>query len=138
MCLVLFVAAVASFPGHKALVNNLVDFISILPGPLVLRYAVKNQKKSEKSELRQLHEKPEVLTQKPSMNGGIRFLGLDKSQNYLPEAVTIINPSTVKYSKRSFIPEIKERRQCNNPDDIITETDHSNTKANCSSKTSKK
>ena len=130
--------AVISFPGHKALVNNLVDFISILPGPLVLRYAVKNQKKSEKSELRQLHEKPEVLTQKPSMNGGIRFLGLDKSQNYLPEAVTIINPSTVKYSKRSFIPEIKERRQCNNPDDIITETDHSNTKANCSSKTSKK
>ena len=137
MCLVLFVAAVASFPGHKALVNNLVDFISILPGPLVLRFAVKNQKKSEKSELRQLHEKPEV-TQKPTMNGGIRFSGLDKSQNYLPEAVTIINPSTVKYSKRSFIPEMKERRQCNNPDDIITETGHSNTKANCSSKTSKK
>ena len=133
-------AAVASFPGHKALVNNLVDFISILPGPLVLRYAVKNQKKSEKSELRQLHEKPEVLTQKPTMNGGIRFSGLDKSQNYLPEAVTINNPSTVKYSKRSFLPEMKERRQCNesNPDDIITETENSNTKVDCSSKTSKK
>ena len=131
-------AAVASFPGHKALVNNLVDFISILPGPLVLRYAVKNQKKSEKSELRQLHEKPEVLTQKPTMNGGIRLSGVDKSQNDLPEAVTINNPSTVKYSKRSFIPEMKERRQCNNADDIITETDHSNTKANGSSKTSKK
>ena len=100
---------------------------------------MKNQKKSEKSELRQLHEKPEVLTQKPTMNGGgIRFSGLDKSQNYLPEAVTIINPSTVRYSKRSFIPEMKERRQCNNPDDIITETDHSITKANCSSKTLKK
>ena len=94
-------AAVASFPGHKALVNNLVDFISILPGPLVLRYAVKNQKKSEKSELRQLHEKPEVLTQKPTMNGGIRLSGVDKSQNDLPEAVTIVNQSTVKYKNRS-------------------------------------
>ena len=133
-------AAVASFPGHKALVNNLVDFISILPGPLVLRYAVKNQNKSKKSKLRQLHEKTDVLTQKPTMNGDIRLSGLDKSQNYLPEAVTIINPSTVRYSKRSFIPEMKERRQCyeSNPDDIITETENSNTKANCSSKTSKK
>ena len=129
MCLVLFVIAVVSFPGHKALVNNLVDFISILPGPLVLRYAVKNQNKSEKSKLRQLHVKTEVLTQKPTMNGDIRLSGVDKSQNYLPEAVTIVNQSTVKYNNR--------RNKEDNESASLIELCNTVTKVDCSSKASK-
>ena len=109
-------AAVVSFPGHKLLVNNLVDFISIFPAPLLLRYAVKDQKN-----MRQLRENNTKvpLTQKSVMNGDIRLPRVVKSQNHFSETITIVNQLTVKYSKRSE-PRNKEGNE-SYPDEIITE-----------------
>ena len=90
---------------------------------------MKNQNKSEKSKLRQLHAKTEVLTQKPTMNGDIRLSGVDKSQNYLPEAVTIVNQSTVKYNYR--------RNKEDNESASLIELCNTVTKVDCSSKASK-
>ena len=123
----LFVAAVVSFPGHKVLINNLVDFIYIFLLPLLLRYAVKDQKNTPRT--RQLHENNiEVLTQKPVINGDISWsAGVVKSQNNLSETVTIVNKSTastVKYSKRSE-PKNKKSNE-SNLDEIITESVENN------------
>ena len=109
-------AAAVSFPGHKLLVNNLVDFISIFPAPLLLRYAVKDQKN-----MRQLRENNTKvpLTQKSVMNGDIRLPRVVKSQNHFSETITIVNQLTVKYSKRSE-PRNKEGNE-SYPDEIITE-----------------
>ena len=110
-------AAAVSFPGHKLLVNNLVDFISIFPAPLLLRYAVKDQKNT-----RQMRENNTYvqLTQKSVMNGDIRLSRVVKSQKHISETITIVNYSTVKYSKRSE-PRNKEGNE-SNPDEIITES----------------
>ena len=113
----LFVVAVVSFPGHTLLVNNLVDFISIFLAPLLLRYAVKDQK--NKRQLRENNTNVQ-LTQKSVMNGDIRLSRDVKSQKYISEKVTIVNYSTVKYSKRSE-PRNKEGNE-SNPDEIITES----------------
>ena len=110
-------AAVVSFPGHKVLVKNLVDFISIFLAPLLLRYAVKDQK--NKRQLRENNTNVQ-LTQKSVMNGDIRLSRVVKSQKYISEKVTIVNYSTVKYSKRSE-PRNKEGNE-SNPDEIITES----------------
>ena len=59
------------------------------------------------------------LTQKSVMNGDIRLSRDVKSQKYISEKVTIVNYSTVKYSKRSE-PRNKEGNE-SNPDEIITE-----------------
>ena len=109
--------AVVSFPGHKVLVKNLVDFISIFLAPLLLRYAVKDQK--NKRQLRENNTNVQ-LTQKSVMNGDIRLSRVVKSQKYISEKVTIVNYSTVKYSKRSE-PRNKEGNE-SNPDEIITES----------------
>ena len=109
--------AVVSFPGHKVLVKNLVDFISIFLAPLLLRYAVKDQK--NKRQLRENNTNVQ-LTQKSVMNGDIRLSRDVKSQKYISEKVTIVNYSTVKYSKRSE-PRNKEGNE-SNPDEIITES----------------
>ena len=109
--------AVVPFPGHKVLVKNLVDFISIFLTPLLLRYAVKDQK--NKRQLRENYTNVQ-LTQKSVMNGDIRLSRDVKSQKYISEKVTIVNYSTVKYSKRSE-PRNKEGNE-SNPDEIITES----------------
>ena len=109
--------AVVPFPGHKVLVKNLVDFISIFLTPLLLRYAVKDQK--NKRQLRENNTNVQ-LTQKSVMNGDIRLSRDVKSQKYISEKVTIVNYSTVKYSKRSE-PRNKEGNE-SNPDEIITES----------------
>ena len=109
--------AVVPFPGHKVLVKNLVDFISIFLAPLLLRYAVKDQK--NKRQLRENNTNVQ-LTQKSVMNGDIRLSRDVKSQKYISEKVTIVNYSTVKYSKRSE-PRNKEGNE-SNPDEIITES----------------
>ena len=114
-------AAVVSFPGHKVLVKNLVDFISIFLAPLLLRYAVKDQK--NKRQLRENNTNVQ-LTQKSVMNGDIRLSRDVKSQKYISEKVTIVNYSTVKYSKRSE-PRNKEGNE-SNPDEIITESVENN------------
>ena len=110
-------AAVVSFPGHKVLVKNLVDFISIFLAPLLLRYAVKDQK--NKRQLRENNTNVQ-LTQKSVMNGDIRLSRVVKSQKHISETITIVNFSTVKYSKRSE-PRNKEGNK-SNPDEIITES----------------
>ena len=110
-------AAVVSFPGHKVLVKNLVDFISIFLAPLLLRYAVKDQK--NKRQLRENNTNVQ-LTQKSVMNGDIRLSRVVKSQKHISETITIVNYSTVKYSKRSE-PRNKEGNE-SNPDEIITES----------------
>ena len=110
-------AAVVSFPGHKVLVKNLVDFISIFLAPLLLRYAVKDQK--NKRQLRENNTNVQ-LTQKSVMNGDIRLSRVVKSQNHFSETITIVNQLTVKYSKRSE-PRNKEGNE-SNPDEIITES----------------
>ena len=109
--------AVVSFPGHKVLVKNLVDFISIFLAPLLLRYAVKDQKNK-----RQMCENNTnvQLTQKSVMNGDIRLSRVVKSQKHISETITIVNYSTVKYSKRSE-PRNKEGNE-SKPDEIITES----------------
>ena len=109
--------AVVSFPGHKVLVKNLVDFISIFLAPLLLRYAVKDQK--NKRQLRENYTNVQ-LTQKSVMNGDIRLSRDVKSQKYISEKVTIVNYSTVKYSKR-LEPRNKEGNE-SNTDEIITES----------------
>ena len=110
-------AAVVSFPGHKVLVKNLVDFISIFLAPLLLRYAVKDQK--NKRQLRENNTNVQ-LTQKSVMNGDIRLSRVVKSQKHISERITIVNYSTVKYSKR-LEPRNKEGNE-SNPDEIITES----------------
>ena len=110
-------AAVVSFPGHKVLVKNLVDFISIFLAPLLLRYAVKDQK--NKRQLRENNTNVQ-LTQKSVMNGDIRLSRVVKSQKHISETITIVNQLTVKYSKRSE-PRNKEGNE-SNPDEIITES----------------
>ena len=110
-------AAAVSFPGHKLLVNNLVDFISIFPAPLLLsKLCVKDQKNK-----RQMCENNTnvQLTQKSVMKGDIRLSRVVKSQKHISETITIVNFSTVKYSKRSE-PRNKEGNE-SNPDEIITE-----------------
>ena len=99
MCLILFVAVSVSFPEHKALVNNLGNFISMFKVPLLLRYAVKDQKNT-----RQLCKNNEVVTYDSVMkaNGAIKKVsGVVKNHNQLQEMVSIVNQSTVKFSKRS-------------------------------------
>ena len=120
ICPVLFMAATVSFPEHKVLITNLVEFVLIFLGPLLLRYAVKDQKSTRRT--RQLHENNiEALTQKSVINGDIRLsAGVVKSQNHFSETVTIVNHSTVKYNKRSE-PRNKEGNE-SNPDEIITES----------------
>ena len=110
-------AAVVSFPGHKVLVKNLVDFISIFLTPLLLRYAVKDQKNT-----RQLYKNSEVVTHDSVMkaNGAIKKVsGVVKNHNQLKEMVSIVNQSTVKFSKRS---ESRSKNgEGNHPDLIIVE-----------------
>ena len=59
------------------------------------------------------------LTQNSVMNGDIRLSRVVKSQKHISETITIVNYSTVKYSKRSE-PRNKEGNE-SNPDEIITE-----------------
>ena len=114
MCLILFVVAAASFPEKKALINNLVDLIFIFPVPLLLRYAVKDQKNA-----RQLCKNTKIATQKPVMNGDIRLSGAVESQNYHQEMVTIHNESMVIYHKRLELRN-KDGNE-SNPDEIVTD-----------------
>ena len=116
MCLILFVAVSVSFPEHKALVNNLGNFISMFKVPLLLRYAVKDQKNT-----RQLYKNSEVVTHDSVMkaNGAIKVSGVVKNHNQLQEMVSIVNQSTVKFSKRS---ESRSKNgKGNHPDLIIVE-----------------
>ena len=121
MFLVLFVPAVISFPGHKALVTNIVDIISIATVPLLLKFAVKDQRKTK-----QMSKSTEISQQKSFIICENRLPKiLLKKQNNLSETVTIVNQSTVKYNKTSE-PRNKEDNECHeghkeNPDEIIVE-----------------
>ena len=119
MCLILFVAATVSFPKQKALITNFSDFSSIFLVPLLLRYAVKNQKNT-----RQLHRNPDIQTQKYNVKGNIRMSAIEvknkNCQNQPQEMVTLIDKVTVKYSKRS---EARNKNDSeSNPDEIIVES----------------
>ena len=111
MCLILFVVATVSFPKHKAWYVNFVDFTSIFLVPLLLRYAVKNQKST-----RQQHRKPEIQPQKYSMNGEVKN---NHRQNHNQEMVTIIDRLTVRYNKRSEAR--KKNGSESHPNEIIVE-----------------
>ena len=98
MCLILFVAATVSFPKQKALITNFADFSSIFLVPLLLRFAVKDQKNKK-----QLHRNPAIQPQKYVVKCDIR-LSREKFKNknsFQEEMVTIIDQSTARYNRRS-------------------------------------
>ena len=98
MCLILFVVATISFPKQKALITNFADFISIFLVPLLLRFAVKDQKNTK-----QLHRNPAIQPQKYVVKGDIRMSREEvKNKNsFQQEMITIIDQSTVRYNRRS-------------------------------------
>ena len=114
MCLILFVVATVSFPKHKALITNFADFSSIFLVPLLVRYAVKNQKNS-----RQRQRNPEIQPQKHDVKDDIRLSAIEvkNKKNQPQEMATIVNQSTVMYNKRSI--ERNKNTNESNPDEIV-------------------
>ena len=114
MCPILFVVATVSFPKHKALITNFADFSSIFLVPLLVRYAVKNQKNS-----RQRQRNPEIQPQKHNVKGDIRLSAIEvkNKKNQPQEMATIVNQSTVRYNKRSI--ERNKNTKESNPDEIV-------------------
>ena len=110
----LLVAAMVSFPKHKALITNFADFSSIFLVPLLVRYAVKNQKNS-----RQRQRNPEIQPQKHDVKGDIRLSAIEAKdkKNQPQEMATIVNQSTVRYNKRSI--ERNKNTKESNPDEIV-------------------
>ena len=114
MCPILFVVATVSFPMHKALITNFADFSSIFLVPLLVRYAVKNQKNS-----RQRQRNPEIQPQKHDVKDDIRLSAIEvkNKKNQPQEMATIVNQSTVRYNKRSI--ERNKNTKESNPDEIV-------------------
>ena len=114
MCPILFVVAMVSFPKHKALITNFADFSSIFLVPLLVRYAVKNQKNS-----RQRQRNPEIQPQKHDVKDDIRLSAIEvkNKKNQPQEMATIVNQSTVRYNKRSI--ERNKNTNESNPDEIV-------------------
>ena len=114
MCPILFVVAMVSFPKHKALITNFADFSSIFLVPLLVRYAVKNQKNS-----RQRQRNPEIQPQKHDVKDDIRLSAIEvkNKKNQPQEMATIVNQSTVRYNKRSI--ERNKNTKESNPDEIV-------------------
>ena len=114
MCPILFVVATVSFPKHKALITNFADFSSIFLVPLLVRYAVKNQKNS-----RQRQRNPEIQPQKHDVKDDIRLSAIEvkNKKNQPQEMATIVNQSTVRYNKRSI--ERNKNTKESNPDEIV-------------------
>ena len=110
----LLVAAMVSFPKHKALITNFADFSSIFLVPLLVRYAVKNQKNS-----RQRQRNPEIQPQKHDVKDDIRLSAIEvkNKKNQPQEMATIVNQSTVRYNKRSI--ERNKNTNESNPDEIV-------------------
>ena len=114
MCPILFVVATVSFPKHKALITNFADFSSIFLVPLLVRYAVKNQKNS-----RQRQRNPEIQPQKHDVKDDIRLSAIEvkNKKNQPQEMATIVNQSTVRYNKGSI--ERNKNTKESNPDEIV-------------------
>ena len=114
MCPILFVVATVSFPTHKALITNFADFSSIFLVPLLVRYAVKNQKNS-----RQRQRNPEIQPQKHDVKDDIRLSAIEvkNKKNQPQEMATIVNQSTVRYNKGSI--ERNKNTKESNPDEIV-------------------